>query len=165
MIENQETEGLIPLELVATNLREDARVPWIHYTDGAIVADFEHTLPDVSVPEVIQNRCGPRPASTPSHCPPRPASSCRSASTASSSHQAPPPSPSLWDCSCPSPRPPGFRAVSRTPPARSPPSANGTLFSFAFDAAPKAVHALGVAFEAAGVLRLKLERRGGAACV
>lgn len=36
------------------------------------------------------------------------------------------------------------------------PVANGTVFSFAFDAAPKAVHALGVAFEAAGVLRLKL---------
>ena len=47
-------DGLIPLELVVTDVKEGSRIPWFHYADGEILADVKHPLPNVSVPDVIQ---------------------------------------------------------------------------------------------------------------
>ena len=148
-------EGLIPLELVATNLREDACVPWIHYADGAIVADFEPPLPYASVPDVIQIVVVPAgkytitlPAAPGFVLQVRQHRVVIASGTTSFSFAVglfvPYASPAWLQGSQP------YTAGTLTPVA------NGTVFSFAFDAAPKGVHALGVSFEAAGALRLKL---------
>lgn len=143
------------MELVATNLREDACVPWIHYADGTIVADFENPLPYASVPEVIQIVVVPAgkytitlPAAPGFVLQVRQHRVVIASGTTSFSFAVglfvPFASPAWLQGSQP------YTAGTLVSVA------NGTVFSFAFDAAPKGVHALGVSFEAAGVLKMTL---------
>ena len=141
-------DGLIPLELVVTDVKEGSRIPWFHYADGEILADVKHPLPNVSVPEVIQIVVVPAgkytitlPAAPGFVLQVRQHRVVIASGTTSFSFAVglfvPYASPAWLQGSQP------YTAGTLTPVA------NGTVFSFAFDAAPKAVHAL-------GVLRLKL---------
>lgn len=143
------------MELVATNLREDACVPWIHYADGAIVVDFENPLPYASVPEVIQIVVVPAgkytitlPAAPGFVLQVRQHRVVIASGTTSFSFAVglfvPFASPAWLQGSQP------YTAGTLASVA------NGTVFSFAFDAAPKGVHALGMSFEAAGALKMTL---------
>ena len=156
-------DGLIPLELVVTDVKEGSRIPWFHYADGAIVADFEHPLPDVSVPEVIQIVVVPAgkytitlPAAPGFVLQVRQHRVVIASGTTSFSFAVglfvPYASPAWLQGSQP------YTAGTLVSVA------TGTMFSFAFDAAPKGVHALGVSFEAAGAAA-ETERRGGVVCV
>lgn len=136
-------------------MKEGSRIPWFHYADGAIVADFKHPLPNVSVPDVIQIVVVPAgkytitlPAAPGFVLVVRQHRVVIASGTTSFSFAVglfvPYASPAWLQGSQP------YTAGTLASVA------NGTVFSFAFDAAPKGVHALGVSFEAAGVLRLKL---------
>ena len=148
-------DGLIPLELVVTDVKEGSRIPWFHYADGEILADVKHPLPDVSVPEVIQIVVVPAgkytitlPAAPGFVLQVRQHRVVIASGTTSFSFAVglfvPYASPAWLQGSQP------YTAGTLASVA------NGTVFSFSFDAAPKGVHALGVSFEVAGALRLKL---------
>ena len=140
---------------MAKALRPGHVIPQFRVEDGAIVADYEHPLPRAFVPEVIQIVVVPAGDYTIAL---RPDSGfvlevrqheiviAAASDTFSFSVGLFVPFAS-----------PAWRQAGHSYTAGSlTPVANGTVFSFAFTASPEHVHALGVAFEAAGALRLRL---------
>lgn len=146
---------MIPLELVVKELQVGHVIPQLRYVDGAIVADFEHPLPRAFVPEVIQIVVVPAGDYTITLPPDagfvlqvRQHRIVIASGTGTFSFSV-----SVF---IPFASPAWLQGSQRYTAGTLTPVANGTAFSFSFSAAPESVHALGVAFEAAGVLRLKL---------